>query len=301
MEINKGGRPGLQYEIVRDICNQLETDGIKPSHSKVVAHLEGNPSKRTVLDHIERWRSEKRDATTIPGLSEGLLDSLRAEIALHVKKERGALEAEIKDLKEAKGEALDALEIMEKSFAELEDRYEALQEKLAIQLAEHEKITAGFESMLNTLEKQIKDLQQERDQLIKAGEVARTDSAKAQMQLDRADRAAEAAEARSRILEEDLQVLQKEASQAERDKAVSEEKALRLADRVDDFEAQKEDLEARLAKVEEEGKRLRTNLEVTQGEKAEAQGELKVAHAKLEALKEKNEALERNMTNAFNS
>ncbi|MEZ4484349.1 MAG: hypothetical protein R2864_07030 [Syntrophotaleaceae bacterium] len=68
-------------------------------------------------------------------------------------------------------------------------------------------------------------MQTERSQLIESGEAARTEAAKALLQVERADMAANKAEGRVRELETELLSLRDEKGVAEKAQAVAEQKA----------------------------------------------------------------------------
>jgi len=92
-----------------------------------------------------------------------------------------------------------------------ETRVEALEEELKTEKKtgesyrqEAEKKEAVALQKIQDLEKRVLELERVRDQLIKAGEASRTEAAKAQMQVERADRAAALAEEKMKVLEEKL-------------------------------------------------------------------------------------------------
>ena len=79
-----------------------------------------------------------------------------------------------------------------------------LEKRLAVTEAKREALEATERTRTLEARESIQELEQERDQLIKAGESSRTEAAKAQMQVERADRAAALAEEKMKVLEEKL-------------------------------------------------------------------------------------------------
>lgn len=215
-------RPETPYDVVVDICRKLDAKGQDPTYGLVAAELPGNPSKGTVLKHIRAYK-EKRDlaATVETGLSESFILAARAEIANHITRTTDALGKKVEGANQAADEALAELD-------KSEARAEALEENLktAQHLAEQyrqagETAAAVAEQNSQNLTKRILDLEQERDQLIKAGEASRTEAAKAQMQLERADKAASLAEERNKTLEQKIADLAQAKNQAEQQAAVA--------------------------------------------------------------------------------
>lgn len=214
-------RPGTPYETVNSVCNRLDTDGIKPSYRLVAAELDGNPSKRTILEHIDRWRDEQKTAATVPGLSDVIITALKAEIAAHMQADKQQSEIELGELREQNHEALEALESTEKQNYALENEGKELKDQLTARQQEHERIAAGAVSTIESLNQQVTALQKEREQLITAGESARTEAARAQLQLDQAVKAVTSAEKRETELNKKIDTLTGEKIESEKTAAVA--------------------------------------------------------------------------------
>ncbi len=214
-------RPGIPYEMVNEICNRLDADGVKPSYRLVAVELDGTPSKKTVLEHIERWRSEQALSDTVPGLSDSIISALKLEIAEHVGHREEQSTREITALKEQNKEALDELDKTEEKNQELEERIQQLETQLAEQKQKTENLLASTASTIEQLEHQVNNLSVERKQLIESGEAARTEAARAQLQLDQANKAVLSAEKREAELNQKMAVLTSERIEFEKASAVA--------------------------------------------------------------------------------
>ena len=274
-------RPETPYELVAEICRKLAGKGQDPSYGLVAAELPGNPSKGTVLKHIRTYK-ETRDlaATVDTGLSEPFIQAARAEIAGHLARTTETLGKKVDEANRAADEALAELD-------KSEARAEALEEELkaANHLAEQyrqagETAAAVAEQNIQNLGKRVLDLEQERDQLIKAGEASRTEAAKALMQLERADKAAALAEERNKTLEQKLEELAQVKTQAEQRAAVAEA-------RVDELKEKYASLEAGLKEVKAENLTLEKALEEARKERSQAEKAAAVAEQKAADLAEK--------------
>ncbi len=214
-------RPGIPYEIVNAICNRLDADGAKPSYRLVALELDGTPSKKTVLEHIERWRSEQTLSEIVPGLSDSIVAALKLEIAEHVRHREEQSTREKIALKEQNKEALDELDNTEEKNQELEDRVQQLETQLAEQKQKIENLLASTASTIEQLEHQVNNLTAERKQLIESGEAARTGAARAQLQLEQANKTVLNAEKREAELNKKMDVLISERIEFEKASAVA--------------------------------------------------------------------------------
>lgn len=214
-------RPGTPYETVKDICNRLVSDGLVPSYRLVAAELEGNPSKKTVLEHIEQWRNEQKTAATIPGLSEAAVTAFKAEIAVHVQLTQELLEAEIGDLRASNREALEALEATEEQNLTFINEVAELKENLNSEMLNFERTDGAQIAQMEELKGHVRELQKERDQLITSGEAARTEAARAQLQFDQATKAVSSAEKRETELNNKIESLTAKRNESEKMAAVA--------------------------------------------------------------------------------
>ncbi len=252
-------RPGTPYPVVKEICNRLAAQDMRPSYSLVAAQLDGNPSKKTILEHIEQWRNEQKNAATVPGISETAVTAFKAEIAAHVQASQEGLEIELAELKESKREALEALEATENLNTNLENELQELKDQLAADQQDHEKTRAGLTSTIENLTNQVENLQAERDQLITSGEAARTEAARAQLQLDQTVKAVASAEKRETELNKKIERLTTEKIDSEKTAAVA-------AARVEELREKTTNLKTSLDEIKKEYLSLETTLNETRKE-----------------------------------
>jgi chromosome segregation ATPase len=132
------------------------------------------------------------------------MQAAKAEIAGHLARTTEALEKKVQEANQAADEALAELDKSETRIEALEEELKTEKKNGENYRQEAEKKEAVALQKIQDLEKRILELEQERDQLIKAGEASRTEAAKAQMQVERADRAAALAEEKMKVLEEKL-------------------------------------------------------------------------------------------------
>ncbi|MDY0270580.1 DNA-binding protein [Trichloromonas sp.] len=265
-------RPETPYEIVAEICRKLDQQGKDPSYGLVAAELPGNPSKGTILKHIRAYKDRRDLAATVDsGLSDSFMQAAKAEIAGHLTRTTEALEKKVQEANQAADEALAELD-------KSETRVEALEEELKTEKKdgenyrqEAEKKEAVALQKIQDLEKRIQELEQERDQLIKAGEASRTEAAKAQMQVERADRAAALAEEKMKVLEEKLAAALAGNTDLEKRLAVTEAKreALEATERTRTTEAKE-----RIEELKQELSGIKIALEEERKGRVEAEKQL---------------------------
>jgi chromosome segregation ATPase len=278
-------RPETPYELVAEICRKLAAKGQNPSYGLVAAELPGNPSKGTILNHLRIYK-ETRDlaATVDTGLSESFEQAARAEIAGHIARTTETLGKKVEDANRAADEALAELDKSEARAEELEQELAAAKH-LAEQFRQAgETAAAVADQNSQTLNKRVLDLEQERDQLIKAGEASRTEAAKALMQLERADKAAAEARERNKALEQKIEDLAQVKTEAEQRAAVAAERSKALEQKIEDLAQVKTEAEqraavaeARIEELKEKTAGIRTELKETQTEKATLETAIEVS------------------------
>ena len=241
------------YETVAIACEKLTSEGKKISGRAVGGIVGGSQS--TVLPLIKEWRekSDKAHAlmpSKIPAeLATAILHSLGSAQAEATEK----LKSEIEQAAEREAEALEALAEVSKE-----------NENLALQLAEivnqtdkerqmAETAAAVMSEKIAAMGSRIEALEIERQQLIESAEVSRTESAKAMLQVERADIATGKAETRVQLLEEQLQLVKDSQTAAEQRAAVAEA-------RLEGEQATTADLKERLAASKAEMKVTTTDL-----------------------------------------
>jgi len=199
------------------------------------------------------------------------MQAAKAEIAGHLARTTEALEKKVQEANQAADEALAELD-------KSETRVEALEEELKTEKKngenyrqEAEKKEAVTLQKIQDLEKRVLELEQERDQLIKAGEASRTEAAKAQMQVERADRAAALAEEKMKVLEEKLAAALAANTDLEKRLAVTEAKreALETTERTRATEAKE-----RIEELKQELSGIKIALEEERKGRVEAEKQL---------------------------
>ena len=246
-------------ESVRQAMRRLEAEGQRITGRAVLALTGG--SKGTVLSLIREIRDQ-----AVPALEEGIeiSDSLKLGLAREMSAVvQAAREQMSTEIDQAKSDAAEALESLVSAEARIEQLVAELEELRADSLqrqAEAEKAEALAEEKLAAYRGRVAELETERKQLIEAGETARTELAKAQLQIERADRAAQKAEERVEKLSLALEKEQNRSVVAEKNAAVS-------AQRAEDLEQQL----ARIPELETERKQLVAAGETARTELAKAQ------------------------------
>jgi chromosome segregation ATPase len=173
-------------------------------------------------------------------------------------------------LKETNREALEALETTEQNNSLLETSVKDLKAQINSQELDYERINSAQTSKIEELKEQVGTLHTERDQLIKSGEASRTETARAQLQLDQAVKAVASAEKRENELNKRIENLSAENTQAEKKAAVA-------AARVEELKEKYINVENRLKEQKTEIVSLETALKNTQQEKNTAEKTAAVA------------------------
>jgi len=221
-------------EKVGKAAEQLQREGTRVSVRNVRAITGG--SMGDVAQCLRHWRDTETQAVKNEvEISTSLHMVLKAEIVR-------SIDVATKDLQRDLNEARSREEELIAALAEAEQNKDALKEALAkanqdleATSTAAEKAAAIAAQKIGDQAKRITDLEQERDQLIKAAETSRTETTKALMQLDRADQAVVKAETRQNDLEQKIESLTKEKYAAEQQAAVAEQRGKDLEERVEDL------------------------------------------------------------------
>lgn len=256
------------------VCERLKAEGRKISGRSVLNEVGGSLS--TVLRYIETWRA--RSAKEVPVASEipvELQESLRRSLGFAAQEATEALRVQMEEASSREAEALEALETgeqriaaLEKGLADAKAQIVALQQSLEKEAAVAAETIAG-------LRENVTKFEQENNHLIRAGEAARTETAKAVLQVERADAAAAKAEARVLDLEAQIVELSGKNAEAEKGQAVAERQLTGALEQVAKLEARLTKGDEKLAALESERSELARELnQVTAAHrKAEGAGE----------------------------
>jgi chromosome segregation ATPase len=213
------------YEMVAGACEKLEREGLKITGRSVLIITGG--SLATVLGHIKRWRLNKESAPSlapveIPSDVQGVI--LRALGQAQVDA-ADKLKEEIDQAGAREAEALEGLSGAERRIEQLTDELNAIRTRAEEERQATEKTAAVATERIDTLVSRVQELETERRQLIEAAEASRTETAKAQLQIARADEATAKAEARAEHLEAQLADTLNGRVAAEKAQAVAEQRS----------------------------------------------------------------------------
>ena len=233
------------YDTVARACEKLTAEGKKITGRSVVGIAGGSQS--TVLPLIKEWRQGTDKALAV------MPSEIPAQLATAVLHALGVAQAEAAE--KLQSEIEQAVEREEEALEALTDASREV-EILSLELAEIKKKTAEERQMAETaaavmaekiasMGARIEALETERQQLIEAAEVSRTESAKAILQVERADMATGKAEARVQLLEDQLQSVKDSQVAAEMKAAVA-------VARLEGEQASTTDLKERLTASKEE-------------------------------------------------
>ena len=152
-------------------------------------------------------------------------------------KAEGILQAKIEDAISRETEALEGLAEAETQISSLTAHVAEIQQQAADKNQAAETAAAVAVERIESMTERIQSLETERKQLIEAAESSRTETAKALMQVERADRATEKAEKRLEALENQVSSCLAVKVEAEKIAAVAEQHAADLTDQLADTKA----------------------------------------------------------------
>lgn len=232
------------YEAVARACERLDSEDQKITGRAVLAITGG--SLGTVLGYIKEWR--QRTALAPAALASEIPAELQTSIlrALGLAQAEAAvkLKEEIAQATAREAEALEGLATAEAQIRKLATEFKELRTQLEQERQSFEKAQAVATEKIESLESRVRDLQTERQQFIDARETARTDAAKALLQVERADMAVNKVETRLRELENELIATRDKKFSAEKAQAVAEQKSTDLASQLTDTRAAFTELKA---------------------------------------------------------
>jgi len=221
------GRLGVTYEEVERVCEQLRNNGVTPNQRNVRAEL-GTGSASTILKHIQNWTdnatSERLQSVQVP---QSVLDSISFAIADAVSEAISHRDEMLQDAKAQLSDTLTSLEKQEQDNSELISQVEINRNNAEQREIELQKMLSAKETQNEELSSQVEKLTEKMDLAIKGQESARTELAKSQMQIERADKATLTAEQHNIELKEELSQIKAKLIKAESiaitSNAVSEE------------------------------------------------------------------------------
>jgi chromosome segregation ATPase len=248
-------------EHIRGAIEQIREQGGKVSRRAVLAITGGGMSTvHQIMDEIAQ-EDTARAAAPSSEISSTLTAAILAEVGRQVQVATTALMGQLEAAQGANNELTSEL-----AWCETEA------ERIAIELAnqtaraenqrqEAEKAQAVATQEILDLRARVEALEIERRQLIEAGESARTEAAKALVQVERADQAASKAEKRIRDLEQQVQTAQEEKAQAEKAQAVAEQRAQGLESQTGKLDKSMEQATAKIEAMEERAREQERKIE----------------------------------------
>lgn len=232
------------YETVIRACENLKSEGQKITGRAVLAITGG--SLGTILGHIKEWRQNAAQAPTyLPATIPAELQAaiLRA-IGFAQDEASAKLKESIDQASARESEALDGLTQAESRIEMLTTELTKVRSHADNDRQECEKIQAVLREKIDFLTRRTQDLEIERKQLIETAEASRTETAKALLQIERADQASSKAEARVHALESELKRILEEKIVAEKSQAVAEQRSTDQAETLKEVRATLAELKA---------------------------------------------------------
>jgi len=228
----------VDLRLVTDAMQQLRGRGERVSRRNVQAIVGG--SMTTVHRLLDEALIAERAMSTVrtSELSDGLVRAMMGEIGSQVLAATETLELRIAELTAREQEILTDLEGSEGRVATLEQELVAIRSQLSEERQAAEKASAVADEQHANLREQFEKLTVDNDNLLRAGEAARTETAKAQLQVERADVAAKKAEDRVQELEARIAEVTGALKEAEKKAAVAERHALDLTESLSGLNAQ---------------------------------------------------------------
>lgn len=223
---------------VNEAIRQLRERGDRVSRRSVQGIIGG--SMTTVHKLLDEALAAERALSSVQNstLSEVLVRTILAEIGGQVQSATEVLELRLAELAAREQEVLADLEGSELREASLEKDLGALRAQLAEERQASEKASAVAVEQQVSLREQLDKLEVDNNNLVRAGELARTESAKAQLQVERADLGTKKAEERVQELEGRVAELTGAVKEAEKRAAVAERHSQDLGERVVELNAQ---------------------------------------------------------------
>jgi len=223
---------------VQDTIRQLRERGEKISRRSVQAIVGG--SMTTVHRLLDDALSAERAIATVrtSELSEGLVRAILGEIGSQVQGVTDELKCRIAELTAREQEILLDLEGSEGRGEALEQELAASRAQLAEERTTAERVAAVAVEQNAGLRGQLEKLMAENNNLVRAGEASRMEAAKALLQVERADLAAQKSEAKVMELEGRLADLTVSTAEAQKEAAVAQRHAQDLVERITELSAQ---------------------------------------------------------------
>lgn len=207
--------------------------------------------------------------------------AILAEIGERVQEATSEMERIVNNQKERNRELLTDMEALEGQFQKQSEVLAQCEQALEKERQDTKLAAAVAAKENQELRNRIEALEIERRQLIEAGESSRAELAKVQYQIERADKAAEQAEARASRAEAAVRDLHDRLALAEKDKAVAVQHARDMDARHAEGMALAEDRKQEIVALRSEIKEIRENHAQDRQQLMKAEGVVEDLRAKL--------------------
>lgn len=258
-------------EVVWGVCDRFKAENRKVSGRSVLSEVGGSLS--TVLQHIKSWKSRDSKVETVAAeIPAELQEAISRALGKAAQDATEMLRQQNEETTTRETEALEALEASELKISSLEKDLASAQAKISELFQLHEKEAAVAAETIAGLREHVSKLEQENDILIRAGEAARTETAKAMMQVERADLAATKAEARAMELDVQIADLLTKKAEAEKGQAVAERHAQDLLEQNGKMETRLEKAGEKIESLESERANLVRSVNAAESAQRKAEG-----------------------------
>ena len=281
-------REGIHYEEVAPVCDRLAAEGQTPTVRKLRAEL-GTGSNSTLLAHLNQWQEQRREAARAEvTLPTALVDVVQQALVAAAATARAELQAELNESRAKLGEVEELLSAGEEESARLRNELAQTREHAEAQVRELEQALAAERSKVETLQVDLERAREQTQHALTGQETARIEAAKAGLEVKRADKAAERAEALATRQMETLDSLKAELAEAEKRAAVAEAHSEEQQKAVTKLEVELGEARGELARTREHGageaKELRQELGACESARREAETCAARAEAEKDAL-----------------
>ena len=219
-------------ESVARACQQLQADGQKITGRAVVGVTGG--SLGTVLSLIKEWRqgADKDQVAQPEDIPAELQAALVRAIGFAQDKAAEVLKEKIADASTREAEALEGLAEAETRITSLTNQLAEVMQQAVEKDQAADRAAAVAAEKIRSMVERVQALETERRQLIESSEASRKETAKALMQVERADLATEKAESRLQAMERQVAECSAKKTEAEKIAAVAEQRSKDMTDQL---------------------------------------------------------------------
>ena len=219
-------------ESVARACQQLQADGQKITGRAVVGVTGG--SLGTVLSLIKEWRqgADKDQVAQPEDIPAELQAALVRAIGFAQDKAAEVLKEKIADASTREAEALEGLAEAETRITSLTNQLAEVMQQAVEKDQAADRAAAVAAEKIRSMVERVQALETERRQLIESSEASRKETAKALMQVERADLATEKAESRLQAMERQVAECSAKKTEAEKIAVVAEQRSKDMTDQL---------------------------------------------------------------------